>query len=162
MRVFIIAAITADGFIARNSNEFPDWTSKEDKKSFVQLTRDAALIFGGNTFRAIGRPLPNRKNIVYTRGELAVDGVETTQEPPKALITRLQEEGHKEIAICGGSTIYSMFLDAGVVDEMYLTIEPLIFGSGTPLLSTVTDTKLELLEQTMLNSNTVLLHYNIR
>lgn len=161
MKVFIVAAITVDGFIARDPHEFPDWTSKEDKKSFVQLTRDAVLIFGGNTFRAIGRPLPNRRNIVYTRHELNIDGVETTQESPQVLIAQLKKEGHSSVAICGGSTMYSMFLEADLVDEMYLTVEPLLFGSGVPLLSDATDTRLELLEQTLLNSDTILLHYKV-
>jgi dihydrofolate reductase len=161
VKVFIIAAVTADGFIAKDTHEFPDWTSKEDKQSFVRLTKDAVLIFGGNTFRAIGRPLPNRRNIVYTRQALNVECVETTQDSPQDLIMRLENEGHTEVAICGGSTIYSLFLKAGAVDELYLTIAPLLFGKGVSLLSDPTDTKLELLDQTMLNEDTILLHYTV-
>lgn len=161
MKVFLIAAVTADGFIARSSKEFPDWTSKEDKKSFAELTKNSVLIFGGNTFRAIGRPLPNRRNIVYSRHEISIEGAESTQEQPDALISRLAPEGHKSVAICGGSTIYSMFLDAGVVNEIYLTVAPLLFGAGVSLLSKHTDTRMELLEQIMLNSDTILLHYKV-
>lgn len=161
MKTFIIAAVTLDGFIARTSKEFPDWTSKEDKKSFMQLTENSALIFGGNTFRAIGRPLPRRKNIVYTKSNVAIDGVETTQESPTTLLAHLKSEGHATVAICGGSTIYSMFLNANLVDEVYLTIAPLLFGSGVTLLADAANTELELLEQTMLNTDTILLHYKV-
>lgn len=162
MRIFIIAAVTADGFIARNNHEFPDWTSKEDKRSFVQLTKAAVLIFGGNTFRAIGRPLPNRRNIVYTRQKLVVAGVEATVLPPVKLVGQLQREGHDQIAICGGSTIYSLFLEAGIVSELYLTVEPLLFGTGVPLLSQPATAQLELQEQTKLNSDSILLHYKLK
>lgn len=161
MKTFIIAAVTLDGFIARSSQEFPDWTSKEDKQSFMRLTKNAALVFGGNTFRAIGRPLPRRKNIVYTKSNLAIDGVETTQESPQALLARLEGEGHQEVAICGGSSIYTLFLESGAVNEIYLTIAPLLFGSGISLLAEPSDTHLELLAQTMLNSDTILLHYKV-
>lgn len=160
MKVFIIAAISADGFIARDPHEFPDWTSKEDKKSFADLTKNAVLIFGGNTFRTIGRPLPGRRNIVYSRS-LIVDGVETTQKSPEKLVAMLQNDGHNEVAICGGGTIYSMFLKAGLVTDIYLTLAPLLFGAGVALLDTAVDTKLKLEKQSMLNPDTILLHYKV-
>jgi dihydrofolate reductase len=161
MKVFIIAALTADGYIARNSNEFPDWTSKEDKQSFVHLTKNAALVFGGNTFRAIGKPLPNRKNVVYSRKRLNIEGVKTTQSPPQDLIDELKKEDCESLAICGGSTIYTMFLQSGLVTDVYLTIEPLLFGKGIKLFNTSMDIKLMLTSLKKLNDSTVLLHYKV-
>lgn len=163
MNVFIIAAISADGFIARGNTELADWTSKEDKKVFVELTKRAGvMVFGGTTFRTFNRALPGRRNIVYSRTTIDVEGVETTQETPAELIERLAAEGHDEVAICGGSAIYDMFLQAGVVDEIYLTIVPTVFGTGVPLFKTPVVQELYLKSQRNLNDDVLLLQYGVK
>lgn len=163
MNVFIIAALSADGFIARSTNELADWTSKEDKKLFVELTKRAGvMVMGNTTFKTIGRPLPNRKNVVYSRQPITQDGVEATSLPPAELVAKLKTDGFSEIAICGGSSIYDMFLRAGVVDELYLTVEPVLFGQGVPLLSDSLNTQLALLDIKQINDNAVLLHYKVK
>jgi dihydrofolate reductase len=162
MKVFIIAAMSADGFIAKSQNEFIDWTSKEDKQLFVKLTKQAGvMVMGGNTFRTLNRSLPGRRMIVMTRQSINVDGVETTQETPDELIERLVLEGVDELAICGGGAIYSLFLNAKVVTDLYLTIEPVLFGTGLSLVNTDLQMDLELQSIEKLNENTVLLHYHV-
>jgi dihydrofolate reductase len=163
MKVFLIAAMSTDGFIARNESELADWTSKEDKRLFVELTKRAGvMVMGGTTYRTIGKPLPGRRNIVYSRRAIDQPGVEFTRESPQSLVARLKGEGCKELAVCGGATIYNMFLKAGVVDELYLTIEPILFGEGISLLDSSIDMKLTLIETRLLSNNIVLNHYNTR
>ena len=98
MKVFIIAAITADGFIGRDSTHTADWTGKEDKKVFVQLTKEAGtIVMGSATFKTIGRALPGRRNIVYSRdaNSIQVEGVEVTNETPEVLVARLKKKASK-------------------------------------------------------------------
>ncbi len=165
MKVFIIAAITADGFIARHSNHLADWTSREDKKLFVTLTKDAGvMVMGSRTFATIGRALPGRHTIIYTtkpENVAAHEGIETTSESPKALVSRQKAIGAAGIAICGGAAIYDLFMRAGVVDEIYLVIEPKIFGKGIQLFMDDLNIDLALNESRKLNDNTVLLHYTV-
>src|SRR5687768_2264949 len=133
MRTFIIAALTADGFIGRDSGHLADWTGKEDKKIFGELTKEAGVIvMGSRTHATIGRALPERRNIVYTSQpeKITAKGVETTNEAPAELVRRLADEGSKALAVCGGATVYDMFMRAGVVDELYLTYVPVLFGKG--------------------------------
>ena len=164
MKVFIIAAISADGFIARSETELADWTSTEDKKLFVKLTKEAGvMVMGATTLRTIGRALPDRRTIVYTThpDDLHIVGVEPTREAPESLVQRLQNEGASAVAICGGSSIYSLFMDAGLVDELYLTVEPHLFGTGMPLFKNPLHTNLSLLEATNLSPDVMLLHYAV-
>lgn len=165
MKVFIIAAITVDGFIGKSSGHFPSWTSPEDTKHFVNKTKEAGVVvMGSTTYQTIldhGKRLPGRRVIVYTSSPDKFPGVETTQDSPAQLLDRLHAEGVELVAICGGSQIYSLFLNSKVVDELYITVEPLIFGSGVPLFADETDAKLKLLESTPLNSSTLLLHYAV-
>ncbi len=163
IKVFLIAAVSADGFIARAHNELADWTSKEDKKVFVELTKRAGvMVMGSTTFRTIGRALPGRRNIVYTHKIIEIDGVETTQETPHELVKRLESEGHTELAVCGGSAIYDMFLQAGVVDELYLTVEPVLFGAGITLAKSSLHTSLKVLERKLLTDDVILMHYEVQ
>ncbi len=163
MKVFIIAAISANGFIARHADELANWTSKEDKKLFVELTKRAGvMIMGSTTYRTIGRALPGRQTIVYSKSGFTAEGVEVTSEEPVQLIKRLASQGYTEVAVCGGASIYRLFLAAGVVDELYLTVEPILFGGGIPLVGPEADVSLNLLEARSLNQQTMLLHYEVK
>lgn len=164
MKVSIIAALTADGFIGRDSGHTADWTPKEDKKKFIELTKTAGImVMGSRTFDTIGRPLPGRKTILYTSSpeKYAAHGVVTTQAPPNELIAQLETEGYAEVAICGGAQVYDMFLRSGVVTDLYLTIVPILFGTGVTLLQSPVDLQLELTAQEKLNENTVFYHYKV-
>lgn len=164
MKVFIIAAISIDGFIARNDNEFPNWTSPEDLQFFVAKTKEAGtLVMGANTYQTLldkGRKLPGRRNIIYTSNLTRFDtNTETTALSPSQLIEQLSREGVETLAVCGGSTIYGLFLDSGVVSEMYITVEPVVFGEGIKLFNQKLIKHFSLEQVTKLNADSLLLHY---
>jgi len=163
MTTSIIAVLTADGLIAESTDQkSTDWTSKEDKKFFAKRTRQAGVVvLGYNTYKTIGRPLPNRLNIVYAEPDLDITGVEITQKQPAELLKDLEARGYSEVAICGGSTIYTMFMEAGVVDKLYLSIEPVVFGSGMSLFNKKFEKRLQLKSMQKLGEETVLLEYDI-
>jgi dihydrofolate reductase len=166
MRVFIIASLTADGFIGLNTDHLSTtWTSKEDTQLFVKISKAAGVVvMGSRTFATINRPLPGRRLIVYIpkSEKLNVEGIETTREEPAVLIKRLKKEGAKAVAVSGGASIYALFMASGVVDELYLTIEPVLFGHGISLFNEdLPLTNLKLLECQALNQNTILLHYTV-
>ncbi|MDO8655483.1 MAG: dihydrofolate reductase family protein [bacterium] len=163
MKAFIIAALTADGFIAKNSAHTPlGWTSKEDKQFFVERTKEAGVVvMGKNTYETIGRPFPGRHTIVYAGEGQQYEGAEVTQKSPQELLEDLEKRGFKELAICGGSTIYTMFMEAGVVDTIYLTVEPVLFGQGMSLFNKELDVKLRLVESKKIGDNTLLIEYGV-
>lgn len=161
MKCFIIAALTADGFIAKDENHAAFWTSKEDKKRFVELTRHAGVVvMGSTTYKTLPRPLKERINIVYTRSK-TFEGAETTQDSPAELLKKLEARGLKEVAICGGASIYTMFMQAKVVDRLYLTIEPTLFGKGIKLFNEDMHTHLHLVNTAQTDGGTLLLEYKV-
>jgi dihydrofolate reductase len=161
MKTFIIGAITADGFIAKNSQHPANWTSKADKEHFKELTKKAGvMVMGRNTFETIGKALPGRRTIVMSKTK-TFEGIETTSETPEALVERLTKEGVEELAICGGTSIYSAFMKSNLVDKMYLTVEPLLFGQGLPLFNTNLEHKLKLESSTKIGDNSIVLKYSI-
>lgn len=164
IHVFIIAAQTLDGFIAKDSNHPAFWTSKEDKHRFVELTKRAGVcVMGSSTFKTLPRPLKERHNVVYSRKEkFEGENVETTSEEPALLIQRLEKQGFEEVAICGGSNIYTMFLKAGVVDTLFITIEPKLFGQGMNVFADDMNIELELKSHEKTEGGTLLLEYKVR
>lgn len=165
MKVFLIAAISADGYIGRNNTHSADWTGGEDKKKFIQLTKEAGvIIMGSTTFRTIGKALPDRRNIVYTLNPqtITADGVETTDEEPAELLQRLEAEGCQAVAICGGASIYDLFIRGGLVDEVYLTAVPVFFGKGLPLFTGRLNIVLEHIETQTLLDGSVFSHYKVK
>lgn len=161
IKVFIVVAQTLDGFIAKEVNHPAFWTSKEDKQRFVELTKRAGVVvMGKSTFKTLPRPLKERVNIVYSKTEHFEDA-ETTADTPIELIQKLEARGFKEVAICGGSQIYTMFLKAGVVDTIYITVEPILFGAGISVFNEPIDVQLELKSETKTESGTIMLEYKV-
>lgn len=167
MNVYLLAAISADGRIAKSADHLADWTSKEDKRFFVSKTKEAgALIMGRKTYDTIGRPLPNRLNLIMTREADAsknIEGeLEYTTKAPHEILKELQERGFDSVVIGGGTSIYSLFLREGLVTDLYLTIESLLFGSGVPLVDNAPQLDLDLQSVEQIGEQSVLVHYKIK
>ncbi len=167
MKITLIAAISADGKIAQSTGQSSlDWTSKEDTRFFVEKTKEiGTVVMGRKTFETIGKALPGRRTIVLssTGGSKAErfegrEGVEWTRETPSELVARLESEGVTGLAVCGGATVYSQFLEAGLVNELFLTVEPVLFGDGVPLGEGFGRVDLKLVESRSLGAG-VLLHF---
>lgn len=165
MNCFIISCLTADGYIGKNSAHAAVWTSQADKKRFIEITKRAGVVvMGQNTWFTLGgKPLKDRLNIVYspTPLENLPPGVEVTMKSPADLLSELEKRGHKDIAICGGSQIYTMFMKSGLVSKLYLTIEPIVFGDGMRLFKEDMDFKLKLDKIEHTPEGTVLLDYSV-
>lgn len=165
MTCFIISCLTSDGYIGKNSTHAATWTSKEDKKRFIEISKRAGvMVMGLNTWLTFGgKPLKDRLHIVYSPTPLKdlPAGVEYTDKNPSDLLKDLESRGFKEVAICGGSQIYTMFMKSGLVNKLYLTIEPVVFGDGVRLFKEDLNFKLKLdkIEHTPLG--TVMLDYTV-
>jgi dihydrofolate reductase len=161
IKAFIIAALTTDGYIAKDENHSAFWTSKEDKKRFVELTKRAGVtVMGSTTYKTLPRPLKERVNIVYSRSK-NFEGAETTQKAPLDLLQELESRGFKEVAICGGSQIYTLFMKAKVIDRLYLTIEPHLFGKGITLFNDEVQAHLKLISAVHNEGGSVFLEYKV-
>lgn len=162
MHVFLIAALSVDGFIAKSTSHAASWTSKEDKQFFAERTKAAGVVvMGRTTYETIGKPLPGRENIIYSRGAFQAQGIKVTSEAPRELINDLSAKGCQEIAIIGGAQIYTLFMAAGVVNTLYLTVEPVIFGQGISLFTQPISVSLELVAAKQLGSQTVVNEYRV-
>lgn len=178
INITAITVASLDGRFTRgNEKNVYHWSSPEDFTHFSTIrAQHNLIIMGSGTFEyAIKyqesglKPEPERLRIVMTRDpqkykQYAVPGqIEFTNESPKELITNLEKRGNKKLLFAGGHNLFAPFLEEGLIDELYITIEPRIFGTGSILHTTKDlDIKLQLVEIKQLNSQgTLLLRYNV-
>lgn len=115
----MIAAIGRDTRAIGKDNRLL-WDIPEDMKRFRTLTSGHAVIMGQKTYESIGRPLPNRTNIVLTQDPtFQVAGVVVCYSIEEAL-ERAREYEREEVFVIGGGTIYRQFLPLS--DRLYLTL----------------------------------------
>jgi dihydrofolate reductase len=165
MKVILLMAITLDGRIGKTPEHFPDWTGPEDKKLFVSITRQAgAVIMGSKTYDTIGMPLPGRQNVVLTRDKRRLSRSENlwfTDDPPRAVLDWLERQGYSEAILAGGALVNSLFAEAGLIDEIIVTISPTIFGYGLSLFTQEISMDLQLKDLRRLGTDLVCLTYDV-
>jgi dihydrofolate reductase len=98
------------------------WHYPADLKFFKETTTGHAIVMGANTWRAIGRPLPNRLNIVLTRsGDIDLpDGV--VKFGSKNEVVEFSKHRDGDLFIIGGALTYAQF--AEVIDKWIVTSVP--------------------------------------
>ena len=165
MHVSLMVAITIDGKIARESDHYPDWTGKADKKLYVEVTKKAGvMIMGSTTFDIIGRVLPGRKTVVMTRNpkrRSERNDLVFTAQPPEQILADLASQGFKEAVVAGGAKINQLFAKRKLIDELIVTISPYAFGQGLSIFSDAVDLKLSLKKVWQLDENTVCIRYRV-
>jgi len=118
----ILSMISAIG----NNNEIGKgnallWNLPIDMKHFRETTSGHPVIMGLKTFESIGRPLPNRRNIVLTKDKIfhpqGVELVYSLEELNQLLKDTTSEKD--ELFVIGGGQIYRLFIDR--VDKLYIT-----------------------------------------
>ena len=110
MSIKLICAISKNNVIG-NENKLP-WNISEDLKRFKELTSNNWIVMGRKTFDSIGRPLPNRKNIVLSENKnLKIDSVEVFNSPKDVIEFYKNSSDQKDLFIIGGTYIYELFLE---------------------------------------------------
>ena len=115
--ITVIAAIGKNNELGKENELI--WYLPADLKRFKKLTSGNTIIMGRNTFESIGRPLPNRTNIVVTRDpNYKKDGCLIANGIKEAI--SFVEKG-EEIFIIGGAQVYKQVLENGLVDRLDIT-----------------------------------------
>lgn len=115
MIVSIVVAISENHAIGKDNQLL--WHLPKDLKHFKEITTGGTVIMGRKTYDSVGKPLPNRRNIVITRQQIEIAGCEVVNSLQAALdLCR----DHKEVFIVGGAEIYKQAMP--LTDKVYLTI----------------------------------------
>jgi dihydrofolate reductase len=133
MKISIIAAMDSKRGIGKNNGLM--WHIAGELPRFKTITTRHPIIMGRKTFESIGKPLPNRYNIVITKNQQSAisnqqsDNLAVVNSLEKALQLAEKQTGSDEIFVIGGGQIYQQAI--GKADRLYLTLVDGDFGADT-------------------------------
>jgi dihydrofolate reductase len=167
-KVVLFIASSLDGYIAREDGGI-DWLFTDGDYGYSEFydsidtilvgrrTYDQSLEFDEYPYKG------GKKVYVFTREKRASDqNAEFISSDVAGFVSRLVQSPGKDIWLVGGADIASILLNADLVDEIILSIHPVVLGTGIPLFKDVQkDLKLKLRKTVPFESGLVQLHYEL-
>jgi len=117
----------AQNFAIGRDGKLP-WHYSADLKFFKETTTGNTVVMGSNTWRSIGRPLPNRLNIVLSRSGNVETPPSVLRLSSKAEVAELAKYLDRDVYIIGGANTYQDFAD--VIDQWIVTFIPVEVGDA--------------------------------
>lgn len=167
MKTTLYMAMTVNGYIAKEDGSAP-WSDTIWDSYYTIAKQFPCLILGRKTydimkevgeFEKIGNPF----TVVLTHTDQpAEEGFAFVNSPAEALEI-LQEKGFDRVMVGGGGMANTSFMKEGLIDEIILDVEPMIFGKGITLFEDEDfEAHLELIETKKLSDSTIRLQYSVK
>ena len=139
-RIRFSAAVSLDGYIAGPRGE-ADWIVPDPEVDFRALMAQFdTLLVGRRTFEAMVQAkrttMPGIRTVVVSTTLRQVDYPEVTiiGEAVEEAVRAFRADSRKDVWLFGGAELFWRLLQAGLVDSVEVAIEPVLLGSGIPLL----------------------------
>jgi dihydrofolate reductase len=161
-------AISLDGYIEGPNGEY-DWIVMDKefdfaghmkrfdtffigRKSYEKLLQSGSTSFPGITSYVFSNSLDTAdKNFILIKGDI------------KKLVSDIKKQDGKDIAVYGGANLLSALLDLNLIDELMMSISPIILGQGKPMVDILKQrVHLTLIDTKRFSSGTVQLIYKVR
>lgn len=122
----LIVAADVNGCIGHKGPKPLVWKQSADMKRFRELTTDQIVIMGRNTFESMGKPLPNRVNVIVTKNNkesmLARGDVIVTESLEEAIALTSTAFPDKKLFLIGGAMLYNYAIIEDLVDKFFITV----------------------------------------
>ena len=135
-----LVAVSNNNVIGKD-NDLP-WKLKRDLQHFKNYTTGKTIVMGRKTYESIGRPLPNRRNIIISSTIRSIDGAEVFSSLEAALEALKHED---EIIITGGSYLFNDTAD--IVNKLVITFVDTSIEDGDVFYSEIDYKKWNLVEE---------------
>lgn len=170
--VLLGLAVSLDGYIEGPNGEY-DWCLTDQDYGMTEfLSRVDALFIGRKTYEAFAGqdapagedPFAGHKKYVFSNSLRRVrEGMQLVSGDLTTGVTALKNSPGKDIWLFGGAELTASFLDAGLVDELFLAVHPLMLGGGKRLFAERNDRiPLTLTDTRTYSTGLVSLHYRLR
>lgn len=167
MKTILIFVSTLDGKVTKwGDPHIKLWSSHQDQDYYKKIWNESRLIvMGSNTFNAEPlNPSSNHQLIIMTGRpdkykSLEISGqIEFTNQSPAELTAHFKRKGHEQLLVVGGAHVATSFLKEQLIDELWLTFEPKIFGIGGNFVAEMTlDINLRLIQCEKVNEQGTLI-----
>ncbi len=169
MKVILYVATSINGLITKGEDD-SDWVTETDWKEFGSLMRDCGImVMGRRTYEIFGDDFPceGAVNVVMTSqrkllGQETSKDVIFTDKTPRDVVKMAEEEGFKKLMLIGGMKLNTSFFEEDLIDEVWLSVHPLLIGNGKMIMDKINyDRKVKLLGIKELDEGLVQLRYEI-
>ena len=167
METTLYLATIINGFIGKEDGN-SDWVSDADYPTFEQEIKDNGVIIMGRKTAEVNSdfmPFENALNVVVTKNkDIYKDtaNIVYTDKSPENFLNELEGKGYKKALIIGGSQIATLFLENDLIDNVIISIHPLLFGKGLSMFANNSvEKELELTEVKKLKQDLVQLRYRV-
>ncbi len=172
-KVIFSLANSLDNYIARKDGAI-DWilSGEEAASAMTEFWKTIdAVVIGRKTYEPVlksGTPFPTFpgvKNYVlsHTLKESPDKNVEIIEEDVAEFIHRLKTEEGKDIFVMGGGLLAKPLFEANLIDEVGVTIHPVLLGSGIPLFYEINrQVDLELIKSQVFKNGCVSISYRVK
>lgn len=169
MKVILYMATIINGFITKG-NDDTSFVSEIEWDSFRNMIKTTGnMIIGSRTYKIMrdGGEFKNIENIrVLVVSENAnfqtIANNHSVAKTPKDALAILEKEVFDKALVAGGGTLNASFMADNLVDEIYLDVEPIVFGKGIGLFKENDfEARLKLFEMIKLSDNEIQLHYQV-
>lgn len=140
-------AVSLDGYIAGPGGEY-DWCFIDADYGMADFLKSVdSTVMGGNSYRLLlehGAPYPEFTNYVFSRTEKTSPhpNVVLVSDDIPTFVRSLKQKKGKNIWLFGGSEIIQPLMQEDIVDELILSIHPIILGGGVPLFKSLDERKI--------------------
>jgi dihydrofolate reductase len=138
-KIILNLAVSMDGYIEGPEGEF-DWCFTDQDYGMTEfLRRIDTIFFGRKSYDVLLNmdkdPYPDKAKYVFTENPdyIVKNAISIKIDPVK--ISGIKEIRGSDIWLFGGAELFNKLLDMNLVDELQLSVHPLVLGSGTPLFT---------------------------
>ncbi len=167
MKIILYMAVSIDGYIAKTNGD-SDWVSEADVAIFDGLIQESGgIIVGNSTFRQYKwelYPVEGVQNIVISsREDNAIENDTLFVKSVEQAIEIAEKSWLKKVLLIGGGITNSSFLKLDKIDEIIVSVHPIILGKWIKLFEDIEIHKhLELIESNIINNKLVQIHYRVK
>jgi len=167
-KVILNLALSLDSLIEGPNGEY-DWCFNDQDYGLTEFfKRIDAIFFGRKSYELVLRNndgyFDSKKWYVFSTTLNEVKDKNTTliNKNVAATVNKIKNEPGKDIWLFGGAGLVTTFINEGLVDELQLSVHPILLGIGKPLFQNISKRiKLELIDSKVYNNGLVQLFYNV-
>lgn len=136
-QIILNLAISLDSFIEGPNGEY-DWCFTDQDYGMTDFLANTAYIFlGRKSYELLETTAPDafsdQKKMVFSRSMKAKEGIEVIGDQIEEAVKRIKQSTEKNIWLFGGASLVSSFIQLKLVDQLMLSVHPILLGAGKPL-----------------------------
>lgn len=142
-KIILNLALSLDGYIEGPNGEF-DWCFTDQDYGMLQFLKEVdVILYGRKSYEMLlhyeAEPYPGKAKYVFSRS-LQAAAAETKVVPGNNVakfVRDLRQQPGKNIWLFGGAELTTSFMNENLVDELQLSIHPIVLGQGKPLFANI-------------------------